>query len=124
MIERRLENWLRRTFKFKEIGWTEIGEKFTRYALWRTRWFNIYLHQLNAPNWHDNCHDHPWNFVAVLLWRGYLERAEGRNVRRRVGSLLYRRAEFSHNVITPYGTSWSLCITGKKSRDWGFQTCE
>ena len=61
------ETWLRRRVPFKEIGWTEIGEKFTRYALWRTRWFNVYLHQLYAPNWHPQCHDHPWGFVAVLI---------------------------------------------------------
>src|ERR1700722_3982914 len=68
-----VENWLRKTFKFKEIGWYDIGEKFTRYQLIKTRWFNIYLHQLTAPNWHPECHDHPWGFVAILLRKGYYE---------------------------------------------------
>lgn len=118
------EKFLRRHFRFKEIGWMEIGEKFTRYALWRTRWFNIYLHQLSAPSWHPECHDHPWGFVAILLRRGYLEQIGTKKYRRRVGSVLFRSATFAHNVITPYGTSWSLIITTPKSRDWGFKPCD
>lgn len=44
----RFEKFIRKHLQHKEIGWAEIGESFTRYALWRTRWFNIYLHQLTA----------------------------------------------------------------------------
>jgi len=61
-----MTNWLRRTFSFKEIGWKDIGEEFTRYALWRTRWFNVYLHELTAPNWHPECHNHPWGFITIF----------------------------------------------------------
>ena len=108
-----------------EIGWKEIGEEFTRYQLLKTPWFNIYLHRLFAPVWHPSCHDHPWSFVTFILWNGYLERvSSGEEVRRRAGSILYRPAEFSHNVITPYGTAWSLIVTSRKTRDWGFQPCK
>lgn len=118
------EDFLRRHLKLKEIGWIEIGEKFTRYALLRTSWFNVYLHQLYAPNWHPECHDHPWSFLAILLWNGYTERVGTKDHRRYPGDILWRPATFAHNVITPYGTSWSLIITGPKSRDWGFKPCE
>lgn len=118
------EKFLRRHYPHKEIGWQEIGEKFTRYALCRTPWFNIYLHQLDAPKWHPECHDHPWGFVAILLRRGYLERVNMVDYRRRPGAILFRPATFVHNVITPYGTSWSLIFTTRKSREWGFKPCE
>jgi hypothetical protein len=119
-----IEKLSRKYLKYKEIGWTDIGETFTRYALLRTPWFNIYLHQLDAPNWHPECHDHPWGFIAILLWRGYLERVGNKYFRHRPGSILFRPATFTHNVITPYGTSWSLIFTTRKSRDWGFKPCE
>lgn len=119
-----IERLLRRYLPHKEIGWREIGETFTRYAVLRTRWFNIYLHQLHAPNWHPECHDHPWGFVAILLRRGYLEQVGEKTYRRRSGSVLFRPATFLHNVITPYGTSWSLIFTTSKHRDWGFKPCE
>lgn len=119
-----IEKLLRKHFKFKEIGWTDIGEQFTRYSIFRAPWFNVYLHQLDAPNWHPECHDHPWGFIAILLWRGYLERVGNKDFRRLPGSVLFRPATFTHNVITPYGTSWSLIFTTRKSRDWGFKPCE
>lgn len=123
-LEQRLTNFLRRHLRYKDIGWAEIGERFTRYALFKSRWVNVYLHQLYAPNWHPDCHDHPWSFVAVLLWRGYDEKV-GTTVHRHLpGSILWRPATFSHNVITPYGTSWSLIITGPGGRAWGFKPCE
>lgn len=111
-------------FPHKEIGWKEINEEFTRYTLLGTPWLTVYLHRLNAPEWHPECHDHPWSFVAILLWRGYLERIDGKNYRRRPGMVLWRPAESVHNVITPYGTSWSMIFTGPKRRQWGFVKCE
>jgi hypothetical protein len=111
-------------FPRKEIGWEEIGEKFTRFSLLKTPWLNIYLHKLDAPSWHPECHDHPWNFVAFLIWNGYLERIGDIDYRRRPGTFLYRPAEFAHNVITPYGTSWSIIFTTSKKREWGFKACQ
>lgn len=107
----------------KDIGWTEIGEEFTRYSLLKTRWFAIYLHRLYCPNPHPNCHDHPWHFVAILLRGGYWEKiGDGPFVFRRPGSVLWRPALTSHNVLT-YGVSWSIIICGSKHRDWGFHSC-
>ena len=123
------EEQLRRFLPYKEIGWQDIGEVFYRYQLLKTRWFNLYLHQLDAPEWHPvGCHDHPWWFVTLLLKGGYLERQKvGLMVsqkRRWPGQILYRDASHAHDVITPYGRSWSLVLTGRKSRDWGFLRCE
>lgn len=120
----RFEAWLRKTFKHKEIGWTQIGETFTRWAIIKTRWFSLYLHKLDAPNWHPECHDHPWGFVALLLKSGYLERTAKGTFKRRPGSVLYRPATFAHNVVTPYGVSWSVILAGPKARDWGFMPCK
>ena len=110
---------LRRFVPFKDIGWTEIGEEFTRFQLVKTPWFNVYLHRLLAPNPHPQCHDHPWWFVAVLLRGGYWEYHDGLWRWQSAGKVLYRPAEWSHNVVT-VGVSWSVILTGPKSRDWGF----
>ena len=129
------ERLLRKYVEHKEIGWSEIGEKFTRYFLIKSRVGNVYLHQLNAPNWHPECHDHPWGFIAIILRRGYIERTRKQDVvfgrvvnslidtRKRPGTILFRPAAFLHNVRTE-GTSWSLILTTPKSREWGFKPCE
>lgn len=114
---------LRKILPYKEIGWKELGETFYRYTLLKTKWGNLYLHELDAPNWHPNCHDHPWSFVTILLWNGYLEQIGDSFYTRKIGSILYRPAEFSHSVVTPYGTSWSLVFTTAKKRQWGFKSC-
>lgn len=122
------ERQLRRFLPHKEIGWQEIGEVFYRYQLLKTNWLNVYLHQLDAPQWHPvGCHDHPWWFVTVLLKGGYLEKQnhgdEARLKRRYPGQILYRPASHAHDVITPFGRSWSLVVTGRKAHKWGFLKC-
>ena len=34
--------------------------------------FAIYLHEFHRSD-HDEMHDHPWWFVSLILWRGYVE---------------------------------------------------
>jgi hypothetical protein len=118
-----MTRFLRWLLPYKDIGWEEIGEEFTRFTLAKTPWFNVYLHRLKAHQAHPNCHDHPWSFVAVLLKGGYIEYCpDGRWHTRKPGSVLYRPATFSHNVVTP-GVSWSIIFTTAKFRDWGFKEC-
>lgn len=119
----RLGRFLKRLLPYKEIGWKDIGETFYRYTLLKTPWFNVYLHELNAPKWHPECHDHPWNFITLLLWNGYDEQVGNMIWRRRAGAVLFRPAAFTHNVITPYGVSWSLVFTTAKKRAWSFHPC-
>lgn len=113
---------------YKEIGWKEIGEVFYRFTLAKTPWFNLYLHSLSSPNAHAECHDHPWSFVSLVLWPGYDEYHDGGDIfrfwqRKWPGMLLFRPATWKHNVVTPYGTSWSLVLTGPRIREWGFKNC-
>jgi hypothetical protein len=114
---------LRLIFPWKEIGWKEYGEVFYRYTVLKTPWFKIFLHQLTCPIWPDHCHDHPWKFLSLILWGGYEEFHLGKITFRPIGSLLYRPATFSHNVVTR-GTCWSLVIVGSKSRNWKHDSCK
>lgn len=119
------EKLCRHVLPYKEIGWQDIGEVFYRYTLIKSSWFNVYLHQLDAPKWHPvGCHDHPWWFVTLLIKGGYLENNKGLLSRKYPGQILYRSADYTHDVTTPYGRSWSIVLTGPKSRNWGFMKCE
>lgn len=109
-------------FKYKELGWKEIKEVFYRWTILSTPWFNVYLHMLDAKIWHDKCHNHPWWFIAIILSGGYWEMANGKMIWRQPGNILYRKAEFTHNVMTPT-VNWSLIIVGKKSKQWGMIDC-
>lgn len=114
--------WLLSLLPQEEIGWKEIGEEFRRFTLLKTPWFRIYLHRLKAETAHDLCHSHPWSFVTFLLRGGYSELHEGVWTVYGAGTVLFRPAEWEHNVVTR-GTSWSLVFTGAKRRAWGFVRC-
>lgn len=114
------ERFLRRRFRLKELGWKEIGEKFTRWTLFKCRWFAVYLHKLDAPVRHPKCHDHPWHFWGLVLWGGYWEEKGGRVTWRAPGSVFYRTARSIHNTITRAGRpNWSIILASKKVRKWG-----
>ncbi len=98
------------------------GPLMTRFALFRSRWFNLYLHCFHRSDMDRYCHDHPWDFVTFLLSGGYWEHTpEGRFWRRRF-SILFRRAEWKHWVEVPKPNIWTLVIRRAARREWGFWT--
>ncbi len=92
-----------------------------RYKLVRTRFFNVYLHEILRSD-EDNClHDHPWPFMSLILSGGYCEVLPNGKRWREPGTLLSRRARFRHRIEVSR-PAWSLVIVGRKFRDWGFFT--
>ncbi len=115
-------------------GWLSGGPHFVigpRYLLrWyvlpRNPWLNIYLHQFLHDDEDRALHDHPWWFVSVMLRGGYSELTDHGWVLRLAPSVAYRKATHAHRVVllrdgegSPV-TSWTLVITGRVTRSWGF----
>lgn len=117
-------NLVKRVLPHKEIGWKKYSETFYRFSLLKTRWGNIYLHYVHAPHLPEYCHDHPWGFIAIVLWGGYMEYYLGEWAWRGPGSILRRPATASHNVLTFPQGSWSLIFTTAKTREWSFHLCD
>lgn len=103
-----------------------------RRTIFGCRWFSIHLHHILRSDSDRVLHDHPWDFISVIIWRGYTEwtyqvancpltvklpRWHG------IGSVLFRRAEHFHRV-TMTKPMWSLVFCGPRRRTWGFQTNE
>lgn len=119
----------------------------TRYTLPRIGPVRANLHVFHRSD-ADEHHDHPWNFVSVILWRGYIEETKGLvkrdfhslcdypkilihglyevgSVRKRVwpGMILYRKAEHRHRVELVNGKkAVTLVFMFKRRREWGFFT--
>lgn len=117
-----------------------------RWYLTRQHWLlnNIYLHNILRSDDDRALHDHPWWNVSIVLRGGYWEwtRRPDAEERRYIvemyrlevldtdiyqrrwrgpGSIVFRRATQAHRLELPAGrTCWSLFITGRKSREWGF----
>lgn len=136
MIPRRLLKRLSSLFPSTIMGDGRGDIFFTRYDLIRCRWFQLYLHEFKRSDNSRCLHDHPWWFVTWILADGYYEecptrdKVTGKNGLftttkewKRPGSILYRRAEFTHRIaLRPDTAPWSLVLVGKHSRPWGFWT--
>lgn len=119
-----------------------IGEANNPYVLrwWiipRNKWFNIYLHKFLRSDDPRALHDHPWWNVSIILKNGYFEvqqfhhYARGfisndlpewqERVWRRPGTVIFRKATTAHRIeLASELPVWSLFITGRVVRDWGF----
>lgn len=102
-----------------------------RFHIIRTRWFSVFIHKICRSDWARDLHDHPWDFRVLLLRGSYLEETpNGKMHLWRAGDYLRRRATWRHRVhLAAVGVAqpepvWTLFITGKKRRSWGFWTAE
>jgi hypothetical protein len=139
------EYWLYRMYTTRQVIRHPDGAPYLiRYFLWKPKnkgRGRIYLHHIVASDHDRALHDHPWNFLSIILWGGYFEVADIRQIPLHdegwetwassqlgqknkwhgVGSVLNRGAGWRHRVIVPPGkTAWSLVFTSAKVKSWGF----
>ncbi|PMD94861.1 hypothetical protein BWI97_15810 [Siphonobacter sp. BAB-5405] len=92
----------------------------TRYTLIERKNWQLCLHIFHRSD-HVDLHDHPWDFVTWVLWRGYID--ETPKSRRRIwpGMILYRPAKHIHRVeLIDEKPAVTLVWMGKRKRVWGF----
>lgn len=99
----------------------------TRWRIVETPLFGVLLHKIHLPDADRSLHDHPWNFLSVILRGGYTEEYRpslGSIVRERTwrpGSIhMMRRGEF-HRIKTLFEPCWTLMLVGRNHVDWGFE---
>ena len=92
--------------------------------------FNIFLHRFLKSD-PDAQHDHPWNYITVVLKGGYWEYVPTydifgyingeEKIWRGAGHIRRCHAESYHRIeVEPGVDCWTMFIPGKKCRDWGF----
>lgn len=90
------------------------------------RWiFNFHFFSVRVHKWHSsddlrNLHDHPWWYFTIILKGNYTDITEsGEDVRKRWSWRLHP-ATYKHSVKVPKEGCWTLLITGREIRKWGF----
>lgn len=110
-------------------AWEDYLERF---YIFSKKYVGMYLHRFwNSDQ--DGLHDHPWNFVTIILKGSYFEEIPERQCvphgpklvkERKAGSIIFRTKYDAHKVLVPKGKEgecWTLFIRfGLKRRDWGF----
>jgi hypothetical protein len=97
-----------------------------RLRIVQTPWFALYLHRMDGPDSRPTLHDHPWNFLSVVLRGGYIERRldpttmtvdEHRVVRRWNRMRTHDAHAITSLLRVP---TWTLLLVGARRRTWGY----
>jgi hypothetical protein len=108
-------------YKKRTVIYREDNEPYLiRYTIFTCRWFSVKVHNILLSDY-DCLHDHPWTFITCILKGGYIENTETTSKYYGPATILYRPANFKHslNLLRP---AWTLVITFRKVREWGFWT--
>lgn len=121
----------------KHFGYVEIGDPvyLKRWYIFRCKTWSIRIHHIIGPDPDEHPHDHPWDFISIPLRGAYHENVYTlhrwgekagslTNVPRTVRWFSRHRAEDAHKImrlLRPKGV-WTLFITGRERKKWGFIT--
>lgn len=130
-----IESFLHRVLgRFKHmVIYNCFRDKYlTRWYLVRNNRLGVFLHLFHHSDEDRALHDHPWSFVSIILWRGYIEhtgckdpscvRPSHQHAKRKwPGMILFRPAEWRHRVELVDGRqAISLIIRFNRRRVWGY----
>ena len=99
-----------------------------RITLFSCKYFTIKLHKTLMSDPAD-LHDHPWNYISLILWGGYFEETQRVKPFKQINirtwykplSILVRSGDTPHRLILPENKYCiTLIFTTRKWRDWGF----
>jgi len=101
-----------------------------RLRILSTPFGGVYLHKIINADPADP-HDHPWNFVSIILKGGYDEvrhmvgpdrmiGQEGRVYFWRRGHINRVKLNEAHRIAKIIPGTWTLVFVGRRQREWGF----
>jgi hypothetical protein len=105
---------------------TDSETYLTRWRLIQTPWFGIYLHRIGTPDSRPTLHDHPWDFTALVLRGGYIERRLDPmtmqvNEEHRIRFVNRMRTHDAHAITRLFRVpTWTLVFVGARRRTWGY----
>lgn len=113
--------FLNKIFKLEEInGKNRCPTYMYRWTLVATKVFNIYLHHFVADDWSRDMHDHPKRFISIGLKGRYIEQTPNGFKYYRAPWIRTFPANHIHRIILSGGSCWTLVITLRPTREWGF----
>lgn len=95
----------------------------------QTPLISVYLHDLNLPDTDRDPHDHPWNFLSIVLRGGYVERLWFAPMALPAVTRTWRRFSVhrmkrgkAHMIDSVKPRTKTLVVTGRRQGSWGFYT--
>lgn len=118
------------------LRWTDIPSNVNpgrvylrRLILVQTPWWGVFLHWIFETDSDRDPHDHPWNFLTVILRGGYSEEVTYPGGIR--DAFFWQRWSWhrvpvtvAHKIVSISDRTVTLVVTGRRTRVWGFWTPE
>lgn len=82
--------------------------------------FSLRLHHWLGSDDQRFYHDHPWDFVAMLIKGSYVEHTQKETVIRYQWEIRRYKAEYQHKVFLDCGPCWSVVFSWPKRRNFGY----
>lgn len=93
-----------------------------RYHLIDNEHLQVRYHHWLSGDPDRDLHDHPWDNVTMVLAGHLLEVGEYVITELHPGAVITRHATDAHRIELVTDDAWTLFITGRFQRQWGFQT--
>lgn len=94
---------------------------FRRWELLKTPWFSIWLHGIYKEDQDEHLHNHPWDFISVVLWGSYLEALKTKVNTQFPGRINVRNGVGYHKILKLLTkTVYTLFFVTKPKREWGY----
>lgn len=90
------------------------------------RWvLNVGLFSIRIHHWRSSddgrfFHDHPWNFITLVLRGSYVDVSTSGRESMTLGTIRYRSATHAHTTEVAPSGCWTIVLTGPVVRRWGF----
>ncbi len=111
------------TFFFRDELGGSGNPYMRRFFLIKTKFGSIRVHEILRSDGDRHLHDHPFDFLSIILSGGYTEITPLGETKKGPLSLIFRRATDLHRLVLGEGqTAWTLVFTSPWKRRWGFQT--
>ena len=99
---------------------------FRRWQILKTSWFSIYFHGIYRKDDDKHLHDHPWNYISIILKGSFFEVYQHEGGEQTIKclnaiSFIKRKATTFHKIYTLNTPAvYTLFITGKEHKEWGY----
>ena len=106
----------------KEIK-SKTGElHFKRWEILKTRWGSIWLHAIYKADADKHLHNHPWDFISVVLRGSYYEQTPLGNKKQYPGKINVRDGSEYHKILELVSpVVYTLFFASKPKRLWGYK---
>jgi hypothetical protein len=95
-----------------------------RYTLVNFKRIHIRFHRIKRPDITPFLHTHPFDYLSIVLWGGYTECLENREISHGKLSFIFRKKTTAHRIVAVRPGTLTLFFTWKsKEKHWEFKDC-